>query len=196
MNNENTKDNQKIDSTPDKQLIRYNSKGQIQFGIRFIYQADNAKLLYSRGRIFLIFAHYNIFDDDYIGYNADTIVTFNDNLEDTDFGKIFGASHSLIQSATFDDNYFWTASLSDAYPEGIRVEYTSKTNFQNDYDAVFKKNNIRAFGMNDNLAGFIKGYHYGWADGKLGGILYFEKFELYCLVYAKAKENTKDNENI
>ena len=37
MNNENTKENQKIDSTPDKQLIRYNSKGQIQFGIRFIY---------------------------------------------------------------------------------------------------------------------------------------------------------------
>ena len=139
MNNENTKENQKIDSTPDKQLIRYNSKGQIQFGIRFIYQADNAKLLYSRGRIFLIFAHYNIFDDDYIGHNAVTIVTFNDNLEDTDFGKIFGASHSLIQSATFDDNYFWTASLSDAYPEGIRVEYTSKKNFQNDYDAVFKK---------------------------------------------------------
>ena len=86
-------------------------------------------------------------------------------------------------------------SLSDAYPEGIRVEYTSKKNFQNDYDSVFKKNNIRAFGMNDNLAGFIKGYYYGWADGKLGGILYFEKFELYCLVYAKAKENTKDNEN-
>ena len=49
--------------------------------------------------------------------------------------------------------------------------------------------------MNDNLAGYIKGYHYGWADGKLGGILYFEKFELYCLVYVKAKENTKDNEN-
>ena len=195
MNNENTKENQKIDSTPDKQLIRYNSQGKIQYGIRFIYQADNAKLLYSRGRIFLIFAHYNIFDDDYIGHTADTVVTFNDNLEDTDFGKIFGASHSLIQSATFDDNYFWTASLSDAYPEGIRVEYTSKKNFQNDYDAVFQKNNIRVFGMNDNLAGYIKGYHYGWADGKLGGILYFEKFKLYCLVYAKAKENTKDNEN-
>ena len=96
MNNENTKENQKIDSTPDKQLIRYNSQGKIQYGIRFIYQADNAKLLYSRGRIFLIFAHYNIFDDDYIGHTADTVVTFNDNLEDTDFGKIFGASHSLI----------------------------------------------------------------------------------------------------
>ena len=167
MNNENTKENQRIDSTPDKQLIRYNSQGKIQWGIRFIYQADNAKLLYSRGRIFLIFAHYNIFDDDYIGHTADTVVTFNDELEDIDFGYIFSASHSLIQSATYDDDYFWTASLSDAAPEGIRVEWTSKKNFQNNY----------------------------WADGKLGAILYFEKLQLYCLVYAKAKDNTQDNKN-
>ena len=139
MNNVNTKENQKIDSTPEKQLIRYTNKGKPQYGIRFIYQADNAKLVYSRGRIFLIFAHYNIFDDDYKGHNADSIATFNDNLEDIDFGIIFGASHSLIQSVTFDDNYFWTATLSDAYPQGIRVQYISKKEFQNNYDAVFKK---------------------------------------------------------
>jgi len=195
MNNVNTKENQRNDSTPDKQLIRYNSQGKIQWGIRFIYQADNAKLLYSRGRIFLIFAHYNIFDDDYIGHTADTVVTFNDELEDIDFGYIFSASHSLIQSATYDDDYFWTASLSDAAPEGIRVEWTSKKNFQNNYDAVFKKNNIRVYKYNDTLAGYIKGYHIGWADGKLGAILYFEKLQLYCLVYAKAKDNTQDNKN-
>ena len=195
MNNENTKENQRIDSTPDKQLIRYNSQGKIQWGIRFIYQADNAKLLYSRGRIFWIFAHYNIFDDDYIGHTADTVVTFNDELEDIDFGYIFSASHSLIQSATYDDDYFWTASLSDAAPEGIRVEWTSKKNFQNNYDAIFKKNNIRVYKYNDTLAGYIKGYHIGWADGKLGAILYFEKLQLYCLVYAKAKDNTQDNKN-
>ena len=195
MNNVNTKENQRNNSTPDKQLIRYNSQGKIQWGIRFIYQADNAKLLYSRGRIFLIFAHYNIFDDDYIGHTADTVVTFNDELEDIDFGYIFSASHSLIQSATYDDDYFWTASLSDAAPEGIRVEWTSKKNFQNNYDAVFKKNNIRVYKYNDTLAGYIKGYHIGWADGKLGAILYFEKLQLYCLVYAKAKDNTQDNKN-
>ena len=47
-------------------------------------------------------------------------------LSDMDFGITWGASHSLIQAATYDNNYFWTAALSDAYPEGIRVEYTSK----------------------------------------------------------------------
>ena len=130
MNNNRTEESIKIDSTPEKQLIRYNPSGKPQYGIRFIYQADNAKLVYSRGRIFLIFAHYNIFDDDYKGHNADTVATFSDDLEDIDFGLIFGASHSLIQSATFDANYFWTASLSDAYPQGITVEYTSKKNFK------------------------------------------------------------------
>ena len=195
MNNTRTEESIKIDSTPEKQLIRYNSNGKPQFGIRFIYQADNAKLVYSRGRIFLIFAHYNIFDDDYIGHNADTVATFSDDLEDIDFGLIFGASHSLIQSATFDDNYFWTASLSDAYPQGITVEYTSKKDFQNNYDAVAKKNNVRVYGRNDSLAGTIKGYSIGWADGKLGGLLYFEELELYCMVYAKTPNYSEDDKN-
>ena len=85
MNNTRTDESIKIDSTPEKQLIRYNSNDKPQYGIRFIYQADNAKLVYSRGRIFLIFAHYNIFDDDYKGHNADTVATFSDDLKDIDF---------------------------------------------------------------------------------------------------------------
>ena len=195
MNNTRTDESIKIDSTSEKQLIRYNNQGKPQYGIRFIYQADNAKLVYSRGRIFLIFAHYNIFDDDYKGHNADTVATFNDDLEDIDFGLIFGASHSLIQSATFDYNYFWTASLSDAYPQGITVEYISKRNFQNNYDAVAKKNNIRVYGRNNDLAGTIKGYANGWADGKLGGLLYYEELGLYCLIYAKTPNYSEDDKN-
>ena len=184
-----------IDATPEKQLIRYNSKGNPEFGIRFIYQADNAKLVYSRGRIFLIFAHYNYFTDDNTAHTADTVATFNDALLDKDFGLIWGASHSLIQSATFDNDYFWSATLSDYYPQGIKVQYTSKREFQNNYDAVNQKHNIRYFGQNNNLAGFITGYKYGWADGKLGGILYFEKLELYCLVYAKTPNKSEDEKN-
>jgi len=107
-----------------------------------------------------------------------------------------GASHSLIQSATFDENYFWSATLSDAYPQGIRVEYTSKREFLNNYDAVAKKNNIRVNGQDDSLAGIIKGYYYGWADGKLGAILYFDKLELYCLVYAKTPNHSSDEKII
>ena len=101
----------------------------------------------------------------------------------------------MIQSATFDKNYFWSASLSDCYPEGIKVQYTSKRYFQNNFDAVNNKNNIRYYGQNDKLAGTITGYKIGWADGKLGGILYFEKLKLYCLVYAKTPNKSEDEKN-
>ena len=191
----NNREDQDTDSTPDKQLTRYNNKGVIEFYMRFIYQADNAKLVYSRGRIALIFAHYNYFTDEKMGHNADALATFNDALQDLDFGFIWGASHSLIQSATFDDNYFWTASLSDYAPQGIKVKYTSKKEFQNNYDAVAKKNNLRVNGGNDTLAGTIKGYANGWADGRLGGMLYFDKLELYALIYAKTPNYSEDEKN-
>ena len=106
-----------------------------------------------------------------------------------DFGITWGASHSLIQSVTFDDLYFWTAALSDAYPEGINVEYTSKKDFSNVYDPVNKKYNSRVSAENGQLAGLITPYHNGQADGKLGGLVYFEKFKLYVMVYAKTPVN-------
>ena len=190
MNNDKN-DNYLENSNLNKQIIRYDSSGNPVFGMRFMYRPDNGKLIYSRGRIFLIFAHYNYFLDNG-GHTGDTIVTFDDNLEDMDFGITWGASHSLIQSATFDNNYFWTAALSDAYPEGINVEYTSKREFTSSYDSVNKKYNERYSIENDDLAGYIKGYHTGPADGKLGGILYFETYELYCLVYAKTPNYSDD----
>ena len=192
MNNDKN-DNFLQDSNLSKQIIKYNSTGHPVFGMRFMYRPDNGKLVYTRGRIFLIFAHYNYFLD-VKGHTGDTVVTFNDYLLDMDFGITWGASHSLIQSATFDDkNHFWTAALSDAYPEGINVEYTSKRDFSSyDYDSVNKKYNRRISSSNSELAGYIKGYHTGPADGKLGGILYFEKYELYCLVYAKTPNYSDD----
>ena len=55
-----------------------------------------------------------------------------------------GTSHSLIQSVTFDEYYFWSSALSDVNPEGINVEYTSKTDFTNNYDPI-KKNIIQEY---------------------------------------------------
>ncbi len=194
MNNKENED-KKIDSNINKQMIKYDNMGSPLFGIRFIYSPDNGILLYSRGRIFLIFAHYNYFLDAG-GHQGDTAVTFDEILLDLDFGDVWGSSHSLIQSATFDNNYFWTATLSDAYPEGIRVIYTSKKLFTKEYDSINKKFNSRVTGNDqDQIAGFIKGYHNGLADGKLGGILYFEKFNLYCLIYAKYPNYSNDEKN-
>ena len=201
MNNQ-KEDNHLVDSNLKKQIIKYNNNGEPVFGMRFMYRPDNGKLVYSRNRIFLIFAHYNYFLDAG-GHTGDTVVTFNDYLLDMDFGNNWGASHSLIQSATFDNkNHFWTAALSDAYPEGIQVQYTSKRDL-NEYafDPVNKKYNSRIYSEDNNIAGYIKGYHTGPADGKLGGILYFEKYGLYYLVYAKTPNYSnetlsKNNTNI
>ena len=194
MNNKENED-KKVDSNINKQIIKYDNNGSPVFGMRFIYSPDNGILLYSRGRIFLIFSHYNYFLDAG-GHQGDTTVTFDEILLDLDFGDTWGSSHSLIQSATFDNDYFWTATLSDAYPEGIKVIYTSKKHFTKQYDSINKKYNSRVTGTDgDKIAGFIKGYHNGLADGKLGGILYFEKYNLYCIIYAKYPNSSNDDKN-
>ena len=116
------------------------------------------------------------------------MVSSDNTLNDMDFGETWGTSHSLIQSITADDNYFWTAALSDAYPKGIKVSYTSKTGFYNMLDPINNKKNLRIGGENNTLDGNINGYMDGRADGKLGGLMYFEKSKIYCLVYAKTPD--------
>lgn len=193
MNNSES-DDKTVDSTLEKQIIKYGSNGSPVFGMRFMYRPDSGKLIYSGERIFLIFSHYNHFLDSG-GHTGDTVVTFDKNLGDMDFGETWGASHSLIQSVTADDNYFWTAALSDAYPMGIKVVYTSKTEFYSSTDPIHKKKNQRRYTENDDLAGTITGYMNGSADGKLGGLLYFEKHKIYCLVYAKTPNVSDDDKN-
>ena len=119
MNNKQT-DDKTIDSNLEKQIIKYDSQGNPFYGMRFMYSPDNGKLIYSSGIIFLIFCHYNYFLDSG-GHTGDTVVTFNDLLRDMNFGVTWGASHSLIQSVAYTDNYFFSAALSDAYPMGINV---------------------------------------------------------------------------
>ena len=121
-------------------------------------------------------------------------ILFDSSLNDMDFGLTWGASHSLIQSAVADDLYFWTAALSDAYPMGIKVTYTSRLKFMSDKDPVNNKKNQREYVVNEKLAGTIKGNMAGEANGKLGGILYFKKHGIYCLVYAKTP-NESDGKN-
>ena len=189
MNNKAT-DDKTIDSNLKKQIIKYDKSGKPVYGMRFMYLPHNGKLVYSSGIIFLIFSHYNNFLNEG-NHEGDTVVTFNDLLKDMNFGRTWGASHSLIQSATYNDQYFFSASLSDSHPEGILVMDTSKNEFLSDYDPVNKKNNSRRNGRNTTLAGKIKGYKNGYADGKLGGLLFFEKLGIFCLVYAKTPDPDK-----
>ena len=131
--------------------------------MKFIYGPDSGKLIYSGGRIVLIFSHYNYFIYD-LGktgaHTGDTTVTFDNTLNDMDFGLTWGASHSLIH-----------------------------------IDPINNKQNQRDYKIITNLAGKITGYRNGSADGKLGGILYFEKYGIYCLVYAKTPNVSEDSYN-
>ena len=182
MNNKITDDIKKP-SDLSRQIMKYGSTGIPNDYMRFMYRPMNGKLIYSHGRIFLIFAYYN-YRLSSGGHTGDSVVTFNDLLKDMDFGEIWGSSHSLVQSATFDEFYFVTAVLGDAYPEGILVTYTSKTNFSDSYDSINKKYNSRIYKSTAALTTYIKGYMNGNSDGMLGGIVYFEKLGLYCIVYA------------
>ena len=140
MNN-NKYDNNQVDSNIEKQVIRYDAEGIPVRGMRFMYEPDHGKLIYSRGRIVLLFSHYNYFLDTK-GHQGDSLVTFNDALQDVDYGCGFGTSHSLISSVTFDEYNFYTASLTDSNDtEGINIIYTSKRDFEvtyNYYDPINK----------------------------------------------------------
>ena len=193
MNNS-EKDDKTVDSNITKQVIGYEADKKPAFGIRFMYNPNNGKLVYELERIYLIFGHSNYFLDN--GENSgDTIVSFNKTLDDMDFGPTWGASHSLIQSAASDKIYLWTASLSDGHPMGIKITYTSEHFFSNTNDPINKKKNQREYVENDDLVGTIKGYMNGTVEGKLGGLLYFKHHKIYCLVYAKTPNVSEDSNN-
>ena len=71
MNNKASED-KTVDSNLQKQIIKYDSTSTPVFGMRFMYRPDNGKLIYSRGRIFLIFADYNHFLD---SWNSSGIIS-------------------------------------------------------------------------------------------------------------------------
>ena len=192
MNNKED-DDPKVDSNMKKQLIRYTSSGEPDFGMRFMYGSYGGRLVYTKGRIFLIFAHRNYFSDGY--HQGDTSATFNDLLEDIDFGWSWLTSHSITFTATYDENYFISASLNDAVSPWVNVIYTSKTEFDTspyEYDSVNKKYNLRITFGSSSLTGKMKGLDGAFPYSRIGRILYFESLKLYCLVYAKTPDLDKN----
>ena len=193
MNNDGK--NSSKDSNINYQVIQYNSDGTPVSSIRYMDRPSGGKLAYSRGRIFLVFSHYN----DFLAggwHEGDSVVTFNDLLQDLDFGPTWSPTHSLLQSVTFDENYFWSATLGDDSLRSVSASYTSKANIRKDvYDPINKKYNYRVFGWIVKFTAIIKGDNLGHTDGKLGRILYFEKHNLYCLIYANTPNHLSEDKN-
>ena len=120
MNNKNSKKN------PSKKVnqIKDPSNG---FGMNCIFEPVNAKLNFGNNRIGLIFAHYNNFDWRSDCHTGDTFITIDTNGSKYDFAWTWKTSHSLVQSLVFDGKYWITASLGDAYPEGITLSAVDST---------------------------------------------------------------------
>ncbi len=190
----NNQENKLTDATSETQLIFGDENGSLLFGMRFMYNPDGSKLFYGRGRIFLIFSHYNYFLDNG-GHTGDTSITFNDKLKDVDLAINWGCSHSLIQSVTSDRQYFWTVTLGDAYPEGLYFSYISKKDFTSNYDKINKKYR-RKNTATSTLVSSIKGVGTGISYGKLGGIMYFKKYEMYAVVFSDTNDDTSNRHGL
>ena len=138
------------DSNFENQITRYSNsflnymEPEPEIEIRYMFNPRKGKLVYSRGRIFLIFEHY--YDPNIETFCFDrNIVTFNDSLQNMDFGLIAHSDYSFIQSVTFDKNYFVVGGLIDDL-EPKKIHYISKRDFYNDYnyyDPINKQYNLR-----------------------------------------------------
>jgi len=61
-----------------------------------MYDSDNGRLQYARGKIFVIWAHYNLFKDDGRHTADSSILIDADKGVDFEIMWTWGSSHSLI----------------------------------------------------------------------------------------------------
>lgn len=156
------------------QVSFYNEKGEILSGLNAMFSTQNGKLAYGRGRISLIFAHYNYFGikngerDDHTG---DTLFTFDENGENENYAWSWKTSHSLNQVQIYDGKYFITASLGDVYPENINVCFISPLKYTSKFDGERKTYvNIPSVCKEIVNKGKIPGNGRGNSCGRLGGL--------------------------
>ena len=176
-----------------KQYIT-NDNNKIVPGTEFMYNPLSGKLLYSNGRIFLIFS-YNNYNSSDSNLNGDTIISFNETGSDLDFSAIWGTSQSFIQSVTEEKDWVWTASLSDKL--GLNVFHTSKINFTNSSTSTntYYYRERYHYSVN-NLFGTITYSQNNFSYAKLGGLVYFPSYEILAMVFSQTKDSSQGKDGI
>jgi len=96
-----------------------------KYGLNLTYNPSSGRMAYGRGRLAVVFAHYNVFSINATGYidahTGDTVISFNvNNASDIQLVWSWGASHSLVSRVIYDGEKFSYAALGDAYPQQIR----------------------------------------------------------------------------
>ena len=99
-----------------KQQISFSNKfGSSEFGTEIMFSPSSGKLAYGRGRIGLIFSHYNAFGTptQRNDHQGDTNYSFNRRIQNERISWNWKSSHSLIQTQIYDGQFFNTASLAE-----------------------------------------------------------------------------------
>ena len=173
------------------QLKFYSKANKLEFGMQAMFDPDNGKLVFGRGRIFALFAHYNNFDitgghDDHTG---DTLISFDDKSgRDEKLGFGWGCSHSLRQRLIYDGENVLSTSLGDAFPMNIQFQSYDgfKTTGRKDPHTGLVNRLKGEEKSSTVLDGYIVGNKIGQAAGRIGG-LFEVSDQLYVSGFARGK---------
>lgn len=131
-----------------------------------MYRPHNGRLDYGRGKIAVVFAHYNHFglyeDGGRNDHTGDTMFYLDE--EDGQNEQLvwgWGASHSLCQRTVWDGQAHMTSALGDAYPQQIRF-YGAEMTVDGGIGTKM--------GSSEVLPGSIPGNGGGATSGRLGGL--------------------------
>ena len=115
-------DNGPQPTEPRDQLRFYSdSKGKLEFGLQAMFKPSNGKVAYNKGRIGVVFAHYNHFglkeDGSRDDHTGDTIVHFDENGQNEILVSTWFTSHSLQQQmiSTFSGVFFIFKAMKAIY---------------------------------------------------------------------------------
>ncbi len=176
-------------------LVFYDSTGTALFGTNLMFEPENGKLAFGRGRLNIIFAHYNNFGDDG-GHTGDTYYSLDLDGSNLTAKYAWGwkCSHSLIQSHIYNGRYFVSASLGDAYPENIDISVIDNERGNSAYDSKRKSYPNIQYKNTQEIAALIPGNHIGDSMGRLGAVLDFGDY--FGLIYSVKKSENDNRDGI
>ena len=85
-------------------LVFYDSSGGLLFGIDTMYEPHNGKLSYGKGKLNLIFAHYNIFNDERHIRDTYYSLDLSGKPENAKYACSWQTSHSLVNPIFMKEN--------------------------------------------------------------------------------------------
>ena len=175
---------------PKDQIDFFDENSKRLFGMEAMYKPHNGQLVEGRGRIFLIFTHYNNFNagkGSLDGHSGDCMISFDYSGKGWMMGSSWATSHSLVQRALYDGRQFYTSSLGDAFPLQIQFVSSDAKYANLKVDGVSGLKNRFDFVKKDNIIdGLIPGAN-GNSCGRLGGLSMFNAvgFKLFAQVYSR-----------